>query len=56
VAKNPKIIQRHWVVPPPQSYQLLIGSGRIPQSVLRTSGGGCVPPVHPWLRHCMTLL
>jgi len=30
----------------PQSYQLLIGSGRIPQSVLGTSGG-TRPPQSP---------
>ena len=35
--------QRHWVVPPPQPYQLLIGSGRIPQSVLGTSEGDASP-------------
>ena len=46
--------QRHWVVPP-QSYQLLIGSGRIPQSVLGTSGGTRPPQSPPpWLRHWWT--
>ena len=31
----------------PKSYQLLIGSGRIPQSVLGTSGGTRPPPQSP---------
>jgi len=46
--------QRHWVVPP-QSYQLIIGSGRIPQSVLGTSRG-TRPPSPPVATPLSTLI